>query len=148
MMPKDLKELLRAFNAHGVKYLIVGGYAYGVYAEPRATKDLDIFIGSEEANSKAVFRALAEFGAPLSGLGPADFMDGSTFQIGQPPARIDLLQRIDGIAFDEAWKNRMEGFIEEDIPVMVISRKDLIRNKVASGREQDVLDAKKLQAGE
>lgn len=147
MMPNDLKELLRAFNAHGVKYLIVGGYAYGVYAEPRATKDLDIFIASEEANSKAVFRALLDFGAPLSGLSPADFTDGSTFQIGQPPARIDLLQRIDGISFDEAWKNRLEGSIG-DLPVIVISRKDLIRNKVASGREQDVLDAKKLQAEE
>ncbi len=147
MMPNDLKELLRAFNAHGVKYLIVGGYAYGVYAEPRATKDLDIFIASEEANSKAVFRALLDFGAPLSGLSPVDFTDGSTFQIGQPPARIDLLQRIDGISFDEAWKNRLEGSIG-DLPVIVISRKDLIRNKVASGREQDVLDAKKLQAEE
>ena len=147
MMPNDLKELLRAFNAHGVKYLIVGGYAYGVYAEPRATNDLDIFIASEEANSKAVFRALLDFGAPLSGLSPADFTEGSTFQIGQPPARIDLLQRIDGISFDEAWKNRLEGSIG-DLPVIVISRKDLIRNKVASGREQDVLDAKKLQAEE
>jgi hypothetical protein len=146
MMPKDLKELLRVFNDHGVKYLVVGGYAYGVHAEPRATKDLDIYIGSDESNSKAVFRALSEFGAPLDGLSPADFVDGSTFQIGQPPARIDLLQQIDGIGFEEAWKNRIQGLIDGDIPVMVISRKDLIRNKVATGREQDVLDAKKLRA--
>lgn len=146
MMPKDLKELLRVFNAHGVKYPIVGGYAYGVHAEPRATKNLDIFIGSDQENSKAVFHALSEFGASLAGLSPADFMDGSTFQIGQPPARIDLLQQIDGIGFEEAWKNRIEGVIDGDIPVIVISRKDLIRNKVASGREQDILDAKKLQA--
>ena len=53
MMPEDLKELLRAFNDHGVKYLIVGGYAFGVHAEPRATKDLDIFIRLDEENSKA-----------------------------------------------------------------------------------------------
>jgi hypothetical protein len=148
MMPKDLKDLLRLFNQHGVKYLIVGGYAYGVHAEPRATKDLDIFIGSDDANSKAVFRALSAFGAPLTGLSPADFMDGSTFQIGQPPARIDLLQRIDGIGFQEAWNNRIEGRLDGDIPVMVISRKDLIQNKLASGREQDVLDVKKLRASE
>jgi hypothetical protein len=62
MMPEDLKELLHAFNDHGVKYLIVGGYAFGVHAEPRATKDLDIFIRSDEDNSKAVFRALAQYG--------------------------------------------------------------------------------------
>jgi len=146
MMPTDLKELLRAFNDHGVKYLIVGGYAYGVHAEPRATKDLDIFIRSDEENSQAVFRALAQFGAPLDGLSPADFMDGSTFQIGQPPARIDLLQHIDGISFDEAWKNRIEGLIEGDVQIMVMSKNDLIRNKLASGREQDILDVKRLRA--
>jgi hypothetical protein len=144
-MPKDLKELLRAFHDHGVKYLIVGGYAYGVHAEPRATKDLDIFIRSDEENSQAVFRALAQFGAPLDGLSPADFMDGSTFQIGQPPARVDLLQQIDGISFDEAWKNRIEGLIEGEIRIIVISKNDLIRNKLASGREQDILDAKRLR---
>lgn len=102
MMPEDLKELLRAFNDQKVKYLIVGGYAFGVHAEPRATKDLDLFIQTDVENSEAVFRALAEYGAPLSGFSPADFRDGTTFQIGQPPARIDLLQQIDGISFDEA----------------------------------------------
>ena len=145
MMPKDMKELLSAFNDHAVKYLIVGGYAYGVYAEPRATKDLDIFIRSDQENSQAVFRALAQFGAPLDGLSPADFMDGSSFQIGQPPARVDLLQHIDGISFDEAWKNRIDGFVEGEVRITVISKHDLIRNKLASGREQDILDVKKLQ---
>ena len=146
MMPKDLKELLSAFNKHGVKYLVVGGYAFGVYAEPRATKDLDLLIRSDELNSAAVYRALTQYGAPLDGLSPQDFMDGSTFQIGQPPARVDLLQRIDGLTFDEAWQNRIEGLIDGEVKVNVISRDDLIRNKLASGREQDVLDAKKLRS--
>ena len=146
MMPKDLKELLRAFNDHAVKYLVVGGYAFGVHAEPRATKDLDLFIRSDEENSEAVFRALAQYGAPLAGLSPSDFMDDTGFQIGQPPARIDLLQHIDGISFDEAWENRIEGLLDGEIRTLVISRDDLIRNKLASGREQDVLDVKKLRA--
>ena len=146
MMPRDLKELLSAFNKHGVKYLVVGGYAFGVYAEPRATKDLDLLMRSDEVNSAAVYRALTEYGAPLDGLSPQDFMDGSTFQIGQPPARVDLLQRIDGLTFDEAWQNRIEGLIDGEVKVNVISRDDLIRNKLASGREQDVLDAKKLRS--
>src|ERR1700733_10624251 len=94
MMPKDLKELLRAFNDHAVKYLFVGGYAFGVHAEPRATKNLDLFIRPDKENSEALFRALAQYGAPLDGLSPADFMDGSVFQIGQPPARVDILQHI------------------------------------------------------
>jgi Aminoglycoside-2''-adenylyltransferase len=65
MLPKDLKDLLRAFNEHGVRYLVVGGYAFGVHAEPRATKDLDLFIRSDEANSAAVYRALSQYGTPL-----------------------------------------------------------------------------------
>jgi predicted nucleotidyltransferase len=145
MMPEDLKELLRAFNDQAVKFLIVGGYAFGVHAEPRATKDLDIFIRSDEENSKAVFRALAQYGAPLGNLTPSDFMDGTTFQIGQPPARIDILQHIDGVTFDEAWENRIEGIIDGQIQAAVICRDDLIRNKLATGREQDILDVKKLR---
>jgi len=145
MMPEDLKELLRAFNDQAVKFLVVGGYAFGVHAEPRATKDLDIFVRSDEENSKAVFRALAQSGAPLGGLTPSDFKDGTTFQIGQPPARIDILQHIDGVTFDEAWENRIEGIIDGQIQAAVISRDDLIRNKLATGREQDILDVKKLQ---
>lgn len=145
-MPQDLKELLLAFNDHGVKYLVVGGYAFGVHAEPRATKDLDIFIRSDEENSKAVFRALAQYGAPLEDLTPSDFMDGTTFQIGQPPGRIDILQHIDGITFDEAWENRIEGMVDGQVQAAVVSREDLIRNKLASGREQDILDVKTLRA--
>jgi hypothetical protein len=145
MMGEDLKDLLRAFNAHAVKYLVVGGYAFGVHAEPRATKNLDLFIQPTQENSEAVFRALAQFGAPLEGLGPADFMDGTIFQIGQPPARVDILQQIDSISFDEAWVNRIEGRVDGEVPAVVISKEDLIRNKVASGREQDLLDVKKLR---
>lgn len=146
MMPDNLKDLLRAFNAQAVKYLLVGGYAFGAYSEPRATKDLDVFIRSDEENSSAVFRALAQYGAPLAGLSPADFRDGSTFQIGQPPERIDILQRIDGVSFDEAWENRVEGSIDGDTPAIVISKDHLIRNKLASGREQDILDVNVLRA--
>ena len=145
-MPRDLKDLLRAFNKNSVRYLIVGGYAFGVHAEPRATKDLHLLIRSDETNSSAVYHALTQYGAPLDGLTPRDFMDGSTFQIGQPPARIDILQRIDGLSFDEAWQNRIEGVIDGELKINVISKDDLIRNKLASGREQDILDVKKLRA--
>ena len=145
MMPTDLKELLRALNDHAVKYLIVGGYAFGVHADPRAPKHLDIFIRTDEENCKAVFRALAQYGAPLGGLTPSDFMDGNTFQIGQP-ARIYILQRIDGVPFDDAWVNRVGGLIDGETRTAVISRADLIRNKLATAREQDALDVKTLRS--
>ena len=148
MLTKDFKDLLRAFNANAVKYLIIGAHAFGVHAEPRTTKDLDIFIRSDDENAKAAFRALAQFGAPLQEFTAQDFADGSSFQIGQPPDRIDILQRIDGITFDEAWQNRVEGLIDGEVPATVISREDLIRNKLASGREQDLLDVKALRKAE
>lgn len=124
----------------------MGDYAFGVHAEARATKDLDIFIRSNEENSPAVFRALTQYGAPLGGLSPRDFMDGSTSQVGQPPARVDVLQRIDGLTFDEAWENGIEDIIDGEVHFDVISKNDLIRNKLATGREQDALDVKKLRA--
>jgi len=108
--------------------------------------NLDILIRRDERNSEAIFHAFAQYGAPLAGLTPADFRDGTTFQIGQPPSRVDLLQRIDGISFDEAWEHRLEGLVDGEIPAIVISRDDLIRNKLASGREQDLLDVKTLRA--
>jgi hypothetical protein len=146
-LTKDLKDILKAFNAHSVQYLIVGAHALGVHAEPRATKDLDLFVRSEPENAQAVFRALAEYGAPLAGMSAADFADGTTFQIGQPPERIDVIQKIDGVTFDEAWSNRIEGTID-GIPASVISREDMIRNKLASGRLQDLADVEKLRAAE
>ncbi len=146
-LTKDLKDILRAFNSNAVKYMIVGGHAFGVHAEPRTTKDLDLFIRSDPENAQAVFRALAQFGAPIAGMSPADFADGTTFQMGQPPERIDILQRIDGVAFDEAWSNRIEGTID-GIPASIISRQDMIRNKKAAGRLQDLADVEKLRAAE
>jgi hypothetical protein len=79
---------------------------------------------------------------------PDDFMDGTIFQMGQPPERIDILQHVSGLDFDSAWEHRVEGYIEGETPALVISKEDLIRNKLASGREQDILDVKRLRAAE
>jgi hypothetical protein len=146
-MLKDQRELLATFNAHGVKYLVVGAHAVGVHAEPRGTKDLDVLIQADPKNSEAVFKALAEFGAPLTGMSPSDFNDahGSVFQIGVPPSRVDILQKIEAVTFDEAWTNRIETFIDAGVPTQIISRDDLIRNKLAVGRLQDILDVEKMR---
>jgi len=148
MMNKDFQDILRAFNAHKVKYLVIGGYAFGVHLEPRTTKDIDLWIRTDRENAKAVFQALTDFGAPIAGMTPDDFMDGTVFQMGQSPERIDILQQASGLDFDSAWEHRLEGFIDPETPALVISRDDLIRNKLASGREQDLLDVKRLRAAE
>jgi hypothetical protein len=146
MLTKDMKELIRAFNEQGVEYLLVGGYAFGVHAQPRATQDLDLFIRPDARNSDAVFRALCQYGAPLGGLTARDYRDTKTgFQIGVPPNRIDILQQISGVTFDEAWKDRVNAMIEGDTPTYVISRENLIKNKLAARKEQDILDVKQIQ---
>ena len=148
MMTKDMKDLLSVFNANGVDYLVIGGYAYGVHLEPRTSKDLYLFIRSTDANAKAVFDALVQFGAPMTGMSPADFQDGTIFQLGIEPERVGIVQRIDGVTFEEAWEHRIKSKIDGEVQASVISRDDLIRNKLASGRDQDLLDVKKLRAVE
>jgi hypothetical protein len=142
MIDQDLKELLLALNAHAVEYLVVGGYAVGVHAEPRSTKDLDIFIRASHKNSVAVYQALAAFGAPLAGYTPDSFRNEPTsvFQIGVEPSRIDILQSIEAVTFDEAWDSRVEGLVDGEVPAHIISREHLMRNKLAIGRDQDIAD--------
>lgn len=137
----DFSDLLRIFNDHNVKYLVIGGYAVVQYAEPRFTKDLDILISTDIANAEAVYEALREFGAPLTDLTPKDFSEeGFFFQMGIPPVRVDVLMGIPGIHFDECWKRRMEVDFE-GLKVIFISKQDLISSKRAAGRPQDLIDA-------
>src|ERR1700719_3413668 len=108
-MFQEFKDLLSAFNAHSVKYLIVGGYAVTFHAQPRATKDLDLFIRRDAENAKAVYTALAAFGAPLQELTSEDFLDcEGFFRIGQPPVMVEILPAIKGVEFDHAWERRVE----------------------------------------
>src|ERR1700727_1147707 len=99
-MLRDQRDLLCAFNAHGVEYLIVGGHAVNAHGVPRTTKDLDVFVRPEQRNTEKVFAALTSFGAPLAGMTEADFRDNpeQIFQIGVEPDRVDVLQDIGGVA--------------------------------------------------
>jgi hypothetical protein len=140
----DFKELLNLFNAYRVKYLIIGGYAVIKYTEPRYTKDLDLWIRADAKNANAVFQALKEFGAPLTGLTPADFAEkGYFYQMGVPPVRVDILMSISGLTFDEAWPHRVKADFD-GVPVLFIHRQDLIASKLAAGRPQDLIDAAAL----
>jgi hypothetical protein len=144
-MNSGFEELLSAFNRSDVRYLIVGGHAVMLYTEPRYTKDLDVWIEASEENAARVFKALAEFGAPLTGLDPGDFArQGFFYQLGQPPVRVDILMSIDGVTFEEAWPNRSERVFGSQ-PVWFIGRSDLIKNKRATGRYIDLHDLDLLQ---
>jgi len=133
---------------HRVRYLVVGGYAVMKYTEPRFTKDLDLWISTDEKNSKAVFSALKEFGAPLKGLTSRDFAErGYFYQMGIPPFRLDIMMSIPGVEFETAWEHREEVMLG-GLTIPFISRADLIRSKDASGRPQDLLDAENLRKAE
>jgi hypothetical protein len=115
------------------------------YGYPRATKDLDIWVHASEMNAPKIRKSLLKFGAPMNQIDPQDFFDeGMVLQIGTAPVRIDLTTKIDGVKFEEAYRNRDEIEIE-NLKVPIISRKDLIRNKKASGRPQDLVDIQMLE---
>ncbi len=145
-MHRDFKELLSAFNAGKVRYLIVGGYAVSYHAQPRATKDLDILIGADAENSKAVYAALAKFGAPIEHLSAKDFVEPDNFfRMGTPPVMVDIMPKISGVEFEEAWSRRVDVQIEDDLTVHFISRQDLLIAKLAAGRAQDLIDVDALR---
>lgn len=144
-MNSDFKELLKLFNDSRIKYLIIGGWAVTYHAEPRYTKDLDVWISADRANAKAIFQALRAFGAPLSGISADDFtQEGNFYQMGVPPVRVDVLMSVPGLKFEDAWHNRVVADFD-GVPVNFISRQDLIISKRASGRPQDLIDADLLE---
>ncbi len=139
----DFKELLSALNASKVKYLVVGGYAVSYHAQPRNTKDLDIFVLPTSKNGAALIEALQQFGAPLAGMTAADFIEkGKFFRMGRPPMAIDILPEISGVDFNSAWKRRVGVTIDEatGMKAHFISSDDLIAAKLAAGRPQDLAD--------
>ncbi len=140
----DLIDLLRALNAAGAEYLLVGGYALAFHGRVRATKDVDIFIGTDPANAHRVWEALRVFGAPLDGLVEQDLTRPGTFFImGRAPNQIDIITTIDAVPFEQAWRNRVVSSYGDE-PANYIGRADLIRNKSAAGRPQDLADVASL----
>ena len=146
-MNPHFREMLSAFIAEGVEFLIVGAYALAAHGVPRATGDLDFWVRPGDDNARRVLQALAAFGAPLHDLAAEDLTQPDVvFQIGVEPARIDILTEIDGVAFDEAWAGRVVSEID-GLRVPVIGRAELIRNKRALGRTRDLADIEALEQG-
>jgi len=141
----DFKDLLSAFNAHGVEYLVVGAHALAAHGRIRATVDLDVWVRPKAENARRVMQALAAFGAPLQELTQSDLTQpGVVFQIGVPPVRIDVLTAIDGVEFEDAWRERYSTTFAGE-PAAVLSVAHLMKNKRAVGRAQDLADLEWLE---
>ena len=146
MLNKDYREMLQCLLEENVRFLLVGAYALAMHGFPRATKDIDFFVWATPENANKLVRALARFGAPLQDISESDFSTaGTVFQIGNSPRRIDILTNISGIQFEQAYVNRKNIFLE-GLEIPVISVSDLIANKRASGRSQDLADVEKLES--
>ena len=144
-MNSDFKELLTILNACQVSYLVVGGYAYIYYAEPRYTKDIDLWILPSLENAIRLRQALLQFGGWVEGMTLEHFTTERTmFQIGLSPCRVDFLTSIPGLEFDSAYAARKVADID-GLAIPLIALPDLITAKRASGREQDLRDVAGLE---
>ncbi len=148
LLNSELIELLAAFEKFTGRYLVVGGYAVGRHAEPRHTKDLDVWVDTDRKNSLALYKALTEFEAPLPG-GPDMFEDkDSIYWFGFPPNRVDILMAPEGAPlFKEAWRRRVKAVVD-GVGVTVVSRQDLIALKELADRSVDRRDIRALRAAE
>ena len=142
---KDFKEFIELLNRNKARYLIIGGYAFSFYAEPRFTKDIDILIEQSRENAKKILNCIKDFGFSELDLTEKDFLESNqVIQLGMAPLRIDILTSIEGMDFQKLWENHVVGNYG-NTDVNFISKKDLILSKRKSGRKQDLADIEKLE---
>jgi predicted nucleotidyltransferase len=141
----DFRDLLAEFARFEVRYVLIGGYAVGHHAKPRATKDLDLLISAEGDNRERVAAALSAFGAPATVV-QAAATQGPTevIYLGVEPVRIDILCSADGIDPERAIA-RADSLRLDDLVIPVIALDDLIANKRAAARTRDLADAEMLE---
>ncbi len=143
---RDFRDILSLFNAEGVEYLVVGGYALAAHGLPRATGDIDLWVRPTIDNADRVYRSLTAFGAPADNFSREDFQsEDLILQIGLPPGRIDVITSIEGVYFQDAWNERISVQLD-GISIQVIGKNELLRNKRAVGRPQDIADVARLEA--
>ncbi|MCP5053675.1 MAG: hypothetical protein GY940_41300 [bacterium] len=142
-LPEDFKDFLNFLNKNAVKYLLVGGWAVGIYGNPRATGDMDILIAIDESNLEKLLKALYEFGAPT--VDKYHFKEkGNVFRMGRSPIKIDVINEASGIDIKDCYSRR--NIVRVDgIDISLISKRDLIINKKTSGRTKDIADVESLE---
>jgi hypothetical protein len=145
MLNEDYRDILRALADENVRFILVGAYALAAHGYPRATMDIDIWVMPSPDNADAVLRALHTFGAPIYNLTKEDLeKDGTIFQIGVAPRRIDIITALTGLKFEDAYRNSVLVNID-GIEIHIPSIGDLIINKRATGRTKDLADAEALE---
>lgn len=145
VLPIDFKELLESLNESGVRYLLVGGYAVGLYGYPRATSDFDVFVGRNEENASRFVTALTNLGFSVEGLKKEIFTDeNSLVVLGFEPFAIDILNYLSGVDFETAYQRR--NVVQQfGVEISLIALEDLLANKQQVGRHKDLNDVEELK---
>jgi len=147
VLNQDFREFIKQLNEKKVKYLVVGGYAVAFHGYPRYTKDIDFWIWLNEENADRMLKALKDFGFDSLDIKKDDFLDEDmVIQLGYPPNRIDLLTDVSGVEFEACYQQKIQVEID-GLNINFIGLENLIQNKRASGRIQDLADAENLEAG-
>ncbi|MCA9137115.1 MAG: nucleotidyltransferase [Planctomycetales bacterium] len=144
-MPEDFKEFIALMNSHNVRYVMIGGWAYNLYRNPRATGDIDFFVAASDENEMRIRDVLAEFGFGETLGDDKLLIPGKVIMLGRSPFRIDLLTEVSGVTFAEVEDTASAVQLGE-INVRVISPELLLKNKEAAGRQKDLADAAELRA--
>ncbi|MBD3265963.1 hypothetical protein GF373_04780 [bacterium] len=146
MLNEDYRDILLALLEEKTKFLLVGAYAMAIHGYPRTTLDIDLWVMPSPNNAEAVLRALRRYGASLQGLTKEDLEEeGTVFQIGVAPRRIDIITTANGLPFDAAYERSLPVKIN-GIEVRIPSIDDLIHNKKATGRTKDLADVEALES--
>ncbi len=141
---KDYEELLELFNENKVKYLIVGGFALAFHGAPRFTGDIDIFVKPDKRNAALIMDAIKKFGFGSLDLKQSDFeKKGMVIQLGVPPVRIDIINSLSGVTWNESFSKKAKGKFG-NVLVNYIGRKQFIKNKRATARKKDLADIEAL----
>jgi predicted nucleotidyltransferase len=143
-LPQEFSEFLRLLNDREVEYLLVGGWAVGLYGHVRYTGDIDVWVATDETNANRVLSALADFGIQGPEIVPDLITEkGNILRFGVVPMKIEILTELSGVDFRNCYAMR-ETMAIDDIAVSVISLADLKVNKQASGRHKDLADLEEL----
>ncbi len=136
----DFNEFFGLLNAHRVEFVVVGAYALALHGAPRYTGDLDILVRPTEENARQLLAAIRAFGFPAEALTPSAVVANSCLiQMGVPPVQLHIMSAIDGVTWDEVWKDHKVAPLG-DSPVPFIGRKALLANKRVVGRPKDLAD--------
>jgi hypothetical protein len=159
--PTDPAEVFRALNGRQVDYLIIGGIAVQAYGHVRTTQDVDVIVAPDAHNLERLAAALVQLGARLKGVDahllgvdPTDathLHEGANFGLATRAGGLDVWTDMAELKGARPWEEMRERAVTVEVdgqPLHIVHRDDLIRMKLAAGRERDLRDIAALTSRE